>query len=94
MSIACITSLADLPMWSVVALFEVRSSCWRMSDTSYCESRVSSFTSWKRSTRGFGMGWMKGWGLRIAGTLDVDDKVWGRGSPICGMVAMRALWSL
>jgi hypothetical protein len=44
--------------------------------------------------RGFGMGRMKGGWLRVVGMLGVDDGAWGRRPPICGIVAIRSIWSM
>jgi hypothetical protein len=57
-------------------------------------ARMSPSPSWKMAMRGFDMRMMNGGWLRVVGMLDVDEGVCGWRSPICGMGAMRALWSL
>ena len=83
---------AYLSIWTVVTWSESR-SWWRVSRAFCWAVRVLSSPSWERSVRGFGIGRMKGGWSRVVGKV-VTEGEWRLESPICGISANRALWSL
>jgi len=88
------TSFAALSIWAVVTWSESR-SFWVVSRVmrSFWVMRVSSLPSWKRSIRGLGIGRWKGGLSRVVGYVSTAGG-WEVGSPMWGISARRALWSL
>ncbi len=87
-----ITSVAALSMSLVVAfdLLMTARRVWVLSSDYF----VVLSPSWCRSIRGFGIGSMNGGLFLVVGTLVGLCGICGDVSPTCGIVAMRALWSL
>ena len=89
----CIASFAGLSMSLVVVSVEMLREASRF----WASSRASLVTlspSWNRSIRGFGMGGVNGGWFLVVGMLVVWCFICGVGFPTCGMVAVRALWSM
>jgi hypothetical protein len=82
---ASTTRCATLSMWSVVTWLELW-SCWRVIIASCWDFRVVDIDL--RVV--VGMGRMKGGWSRVVGKVGVEV-MWGLRSPICGIVANRAL---